>query len=116
MGSLTVGDGTEDGVDVGPLIDPSHEAMLLTPVAAHMLFDRSLVLSADERVRLEVVGEEPGLLSADGRTSLELPVGSKVEIGRAAMPARLVRREAAPAFHELVRDKFGLPGSVGTSG
>jgi len=28
----------------GPLVDPSHEALLLTPVAAHMLFDRSLVL------------------------------------------------------------------------
>ena len=27
----------------GPLVDPSHEALLLTPVAAHMLFDRSLV-------------------------------------------------------------------------
>ena len=86
---------------------------VVTPIAAHMVFDRSLVLASDQRVRLEVIGEEPGLLSVDGRASLELPVGSKVRIGRAGTPARLVRRDDAPAFHDLVRDKFDLPGTVG---
>jgi NAD+ kinase len=97
----------------GPIVSPSVPCFVVTPIAAHMVFDRSLVLSSDQRVRLEVIGEEPGLLSADGRMSLELPVGSKVEIRRAPTPARLVRREDAPAFHELVRDKFDLPGNVG---
>jgi NAD+ kinase len=85
----------------------------VTPIAAHMVFDRSLVLAPDQRVRLEVLGEEPGLLSADGRHSLELPVGSAVQIERAPTPARFVRREDAPSFHDLVRDKFDLPGNVG---
>jgi NAD kinase len=53
------------------------------------------------------------LLSADGRHSLELPVGSTVQIERAPTPARFVRREDAPSFHDLVRDKFDLPGNVG---
>jgi NAD+ kinase len=100
----------------GPIVSPSVPCIVVTPIAPHMVFDRSLVLAADERVRLEVVGEEPGLLSADGRESLELPIGSQVEIGRAPTPARLVRREDSPAFHELVRDKFGLPGNVGAEG
>jgi NAD+ kinase len=85
-------------------------SLLVTPVAAHMVFDRSLVLAADEHVTLEVVGEEDGLLSADGRQSLELPVGARVRIGAAPNPALLVRREDAPPFHALVREKFGLPG------
>jgi NAD+ kinase len=93
----------------GPIVSPDVACIVVTPVAAHMVFDRSLVLSADEHVRLEVVGEEPGLLSADGRGSLELPVGGSVGIGRAANPARLVRRDDAPAFHALLRDKFDLP-------
>ncbi len=97
----------------GPIVSPSVPCLVVTPVAAHMVFDRSLVLGADQRIRLEVVGEEPGLLSADGRASLELPVGTRVEIHRADAPARLVRQPDAPAFHELVRDKFGLPGNVG---
>ncbi len=97
----------------GPIVSPSVPCFVVTPIAAHMVFDRSLVLASDQRVRLEVVGEEPGLLSADGRESLELPVGSTVRIGRAPTPARFVRRDDAPAFHDLVRDKFDLPGNVG---
>jgi NAD+ kinase len=94
----------------GPIVSPSIAGTVVTPVAAHMVFDRSLVLQADQCVTLEVVGEEPGLLSADGRSSLELPVGSRVRIGAAPNPSRLVRREDAPPFHELVRRKFDLPG------
>lgn len=93
----------------GPIVSPDVACIVVTPIAAHMVFDRSLVLSAEEHVRLEVVGEEPGLLSADGRGSLELPIGASVGIGRASNPARLVRRDDAPAFHALVRDKFDLP-------
>lgn len=94
----------------GPIVTPTIPCLIVTPVAAHMVFDRSLVLGADERVTLEVVGEEDGLLSADGRESLELPVGARVGIGRAPNPARIVRPEGAPEFLALVREKFGLPG------
>ena len=97
----------------GPIVSPSVPCMLVTPVAAHMVFDRSLVLGSDQQVSLEVLGEEPGLLSADGRESLELPVGSAVRIDRAPDPARLVRPDDAHPFHALVREKFGLPGTDG---
>jgi len=96
----------------GPIVSPSVPSLVVTPIAAHMVFDRSLVLAADQRVRLEVLGPEPGLLTADGRHSLELPIGSTVEIARAPTPARFVRREDAPSFHDLVRDKFDLPGDL----
>lgn len=94
----------------GPIVSPSVGCLVVTPIAAHMVFDRSLVLPATSRVRMEVVGEEHGLLSADGRESLELPIGAAVEIGQAATPSRFVRPADAPPFHALVRDKFGLPG------
>jgi len=99
----------------GPIVSPTVPCVLVTPVAAHMVFDRSLVLAAEQRVTIEVVGEEPGLLSADGRESLELPVGSRVRIGRAPNPARFVRPGGAPEFHALVRRRFGLPGGDGGS-
>jgi NAD+ kinase len=99
----------------GPIVTPNVPCLIVTPVAAHMVFDRSLVLSADERVTLEVVGEEEGLISADGRESLELPIGARVRIGRADDAARVVRRGDAPPFLALVRDKFGLPGDDGAA-
>jgi NAD+ kinase len=100
----------------GPIVSPSVPCIVVTPIAAHMVFDRSLVLAERERVSLEVLGEEAGLLSADGRGSVELPVGTRVRIGAAPRPARFVRRSDAPPFHELVRGKFGLPGHDGRPG
>jgi NAD+ kinase len=94
----------------GPIVTPSVPALVLTPIAAHMVFDRSFVLDATQHVLLEVVGDESGLLSADGRESLELPVGSRVRIRASGRHARLVRRDDAPGFLTLVREKFGLPG------
>jgi NAD+ kinase len=94
----------------GPIVTPSVPALVLTPIAAHMVFDRSFVLDATQHVLLEVVGDEPGLLSADGRESLELPVGARVRIRASSRRARLVRRDDAPGFLSLVREKFGLPG------
>ena len=44
----------------GPIISPTHRALLLTPVAPHMLFDRSLVLDAAEQVRVEVIDRGSG--------------------------------------------------------
>jgi NAD+ kinase len=93
----------------GPIVSPDVSCLVLTPVAAHMVFDRSFVLRSDQTVVLEVVGDEPALLSADGRASVEMPVGSKVRIGAASRPARLVRRDDASPFLERVREKFDLP-------
>lgn len=100
----------------GPIVVPTVPCLIVTPIAAHMVFDRSIVLRPDQRVTLEVTGEEPGLLSADGRESRELPVGAVLRIARAPTPARLVRRDAAPGFLSLVREKFGLPGEPGPKG
>lgn len=97
----------------GPIVSPSVPCLVVTPTAPHMVFDRSLVVAPDQRVTIEVLGEEDGLVSADGRASLELPVGSRVRVGAAPRPSRFVRLDDAPAFHELVRRKFGLPGPGG---
>jgi NAD+ kinase len=99
----------------GPIVSPDLRCLVLTPVAAHMVFDRSFVLAAQQRVVLEVVGDEPGLLSADGRESVELPVGSRALIEAAERPARLVRRAGAATFLSRVRDKFELPGVPGAT-
>jgi NAD+ kinase len=100
----------------GPIVSPRVPSLILTPIAAHMLFDRSFVLAADQAVMLKVVGDEPGLLSADGREGIELAVGSRIQIRAASQPARLVLRDDGPSFLERVRDKFELPGDPDVGG
>lgn len=94
----------------GPIVSPRVACLILTPIAAHMVFDRSFVLGAEQVVVLEVVGDEPGVLSADGREGIELSVGSRVRILAAPRPARLVAKDDGPGFLTRVRDKFDLPG------
>ncbi|MEX2275401.1 MAG: NAD(+)/NADH kinase [Actinomycetota bacterium] len=94
----------------GPIVTPGVGCLLVTPVAPHMVFDRTLVLGSQQEVVLQVVGEVEGLLSADGRETIGLPVGTRVRIRAARTPCRLVRRDDAPTFLDRVRDKFDLPG------
>ncbi len=93
----------------GPIVSPRVACLVLTPVAPHMLFDRPVALAADEALALEVVGDEPGLLSADGRESLDMPVGAAVIVRTSEQPVRLVRRVESPSFYAVLRSKFGLP-------
>lgn len=97
----------------GPIVSPNVQALIVTPVAAHMVFDRSIVLAADQEVTVQVLGEEPGLLSVDGREARELSVGTAVRIRAAGERVRVVRGRGAPAFLARVREKFDLPGDPG---
>ena len=91
----------------GPIIDPRHRAVLMSPVAAHMLFDRSLVLQPDCLVRVTVSGDRTAGVSVDGRAGGSLAPGDSVLCTGSARPARLVTF-GDHDFHAVLRSKFGL--------
>jgi len=92
----------------GPIVSPRLDALLLTPIAPHMVFNRTLVLHPDEGVRLEVLPDSPPLIEiVDGRAVRELPPGAVVEVRRGRHDALLVRVARAD-FYRLVRSKFRL--------
>jgi NAD+ kinase len=97
----------------GPIVSPRLDALLLTPIAPHMVFNRSLVLHPDEAVRLEVLPDNPVIESVDGRAVRELPPGAVVEVRRGRQDALLVRIEPAD-FYRLVRTKFRLADPAAT--
>jgi NAD+ kinase len=93
----------------GPVVWPAVEALLLVPSNAHALFAKSLVVSPDSVVALEIIrSSHPGVLSCDGRRTVELPPGSRVEVTRGQTPVRLIRLTPEPFTDRLVR-KFSLP-------
>jgi NAD+ kinase len=92
----------------GPIVSPAVQALLVTPVAPHSVFGRTLVAGEDERIRVDVLpGQEPAVVSCDGRTPLTVPPGGSVHVRGGGRPVRLAR--VAPRdFYALVRAKFGL--------
>lgn len=91
----------------GPILDPELRALVLTPLSPHMLFDRSLVLSPDLEIRLEVLGHRPTALSIDGRDVGMLQEGDVVAFSAAPTSARLVSFGPRD-FHRILKAKFGL--------
>ncbi len=91
----------------GPIVSPTHRAMVLTPVSPHMLFDRSLVLDPDQAVEVEVLGHRPVDLAVDGRKVASLVEGDTVRCLAAAEAAMFVRF-GRRRFHQILKAKFGL--------
>jgi NAD+ kinase len=97
----------------GPIVSPQLDALIFTPVAPHMIFDRSLVLSArDERVAVRVL-ERSGqvAVSVDGQLRGVLDPGDWVSVYAAPHRARLLRL-GDPDFLGRVRERFGLADSA----
>jgi NAD+ kinase len=91
----------------GPIIDPTHSALLLTPVSPHMLFDRSLVLAPSTRVRLTIDGHRPATVSVDGRRVAIVGDGDTIECSAADHSAQMVSL-GPRRFHRVLKAKFGL--------
>lgn len=93
----------------GPVVWPEVEALLMVPISAHALFARALVTAPDSVLAVEVRRQTGhGVLWCDGRRSVELPPGARVEVRRGAVPVRLARLHRAPFTDRLVA-KFALP-------
>ncbi len=95
----------------GPIVEPELETIILTPVAPHMIFDRSLVVAPDTELNIEIQGDYPVELSMDGFAHGELKPGESVCITRASQPARLVtfkNKATDKNFHKILKTKFGV--------
>ena len=94
----------------GPVVWPGVEALLMVPICAHALFARPIVVAPDSVLAVEVIAHTtgPGVLWCDGRRTVELPPGARIEVRRGRKPVRLARLHQAPFTDRLVA-KFGLP-------
>lgn len=94
----------------GPVVWPEVEALVIVPISAHALFAKPLVVSPRSKLAVEVLGRTDalGVLWCDGRRSVDLPPGSRVEVTKSATPVRLARTHQTPFSARLVR-KFELP-------
>jgi NAD+ kinase len=93
----------------GPVVWPGVEALLMVPISAHALFARPLVVAPTSVLAIEVIApsEAAGVLWCDGRRTVDLPRGARIEVRRGERPVRLVRLHEAPFTDRLVA-KFGL--------
>jgi NAD+ kinase len=75
----------------GPILFPTLDAVVLTPIAPHTLSNRPIVLPGTQRIDVTLRGESEVMLTMDGQVGVHLRSGDVVQIEKAAARIRLLR-------------------------
>lgn len=95
----------------GPILTPDVEGILITPLCAHSVVARAMVVGPGSMIQLTLLSARRGaMLVLDGQESWELTHGETVEARRAARPALLVRL-GRHSFFEVLRERLEKRGS-----
>jgi NAD+ kinase len=91
----------------GPILDPSMEALLITPICAHALTNRPLVVPPGCTVSVTLLaGTEDAYATLDGQVGFPLAPGETLRVRRAAHQVLLARPQGR-SFYEVLREKMG---------
>jgi NAD+ kinase len=75
----------------GPIVYPTMDAVVLTPICSHTLTNRPIVLPATLTIQVGLNSDQDVMLTLDGQVGFALKRGDLVEIRRAAARIRLLR-------------------------
>ena len=89
----------------GPIVVPGQAAMTLTPICAHALTNRPLVIAASNTIRFRLGADVRGvLITVDAQWGHSFLPGDLVEITAAAAP--LIMFASGQSFFDVMRDKL----------
>ena len=75
----------------GPILFPTADAIVLTPICSHTLTNRPIVIPASHRIEVTVHSDQEIMLTVDGQVGVGLRERDVVQIVKAAAHIRLVR-------------------------
>jgi len=100
----------------GPLVSPKAKALVLTPVCAHAMAQRPVVVGEQEGVELSLAPtEKTALLRVDGVLTGRLTPGKTLQVKVGKSVVRLMH-PAGVGFYGLARQKLGWSGSTARGG
>jgi len=85
----------------GPILFPTMDAVVLTPIAPHTLSNRPIVVPGAQRVDVALLVEQEVMLTMDGQVGVPLRGGDVVEVQKADARIRLVRFPSKDFFSVL---------------
>jgi NAD+ kinase len=89
----------------GPIVVPGQAAMTLTPICAHALTNRPLVIGANATIKFQLpTGGRDLVLTVDGQWAVSFRPGDTVDMTQAARP--LVLFSSKQSFFDVMRDKL----------
>jgi len=95
----------------GPIVHPSLDTIIVTPICPHASALRPLVVSGEQSIRIRITcdeAKEKALLTADGQSDVAIDNHSVIEVTRSVNRFQLVKSSKRSYFATL-REKFKLP-------
>ena len=95
----------------GPIVHPSLDNIIITPICPHASALRPIVVSGDQSIRIRITcddAKEKALLTADGQSDVTIDNRSIIEVTRSVNRFPLVKSSKRSYFATL-REKFKLP-------
>ena len=94
----------------GPVVEPRAELILLTPICPHSMQSRSIVLSCEDRVSVEIESSRDGEIQEveaifDGCHKVPLRTGERVEIRKSGRTTGIVKLSQV-SFLEVLNRKM----------
>lgn len=91
----------------GPLLHPQVRSSVLTPIAAHLASDRSLILQPEANIKLQIfTNHQNGVFSADGQLNLEIKDGAFVTVQKSQFVTKFLRRRPPTYFYRIISAKL----------
>jgi NAD+ kinase len=91
----------------GPIVQPTVDALVVTPIAAHTLTNRPIVIPSSSPVRVQPImnDRDEVYVTFDGQAGYQLEAGDEVRASRAETPLRLIR-PSTRSYFEVLREKL----------
>ncbi|MCC7417355.1 MAG: NAD(+)/NADH kinase [Acidobacteria bacterium] len=91
----------------GPIVQPNVDALVLTPIAPHMLTNRPIVIPAASPVRVQpqMDARDELYVTFDGQAGFQLQAGDEIHIRRADRTLRLIK-PSTRSYYEILRQKL----------
>jgi NAD+ kinase len=92
----------------GPIVEPSAQNIIISPICAHLLEAKPFVLASDRCVSVEIGYKKQNyaFMSADGCERVEINSGDTIIIRKSARYSRMVRL-SEKSFYRKVSEKLG---------
>jgi NAD+ kinase len=95
----------------GPIVFPQTEVMIITPICPHSLQARSIVVSGNDRIVVEIgrrrkTQKEEAMVTFDGKVAQDLETSDCIEIYKAQETAQLIRLNGKN-FYQAFQNKIG---------
>lgn len=89
----------------GPIVYPTLDSLIMTPICPHTLTNRPLVIPAESTIRVVVKSGEDVMLTVDGQVGVALNEGDEIRCTRSEYQIELIQ-PGNKGFFDILREKL----------